>query len=81
MEYRAIIFSQHAFTRMFARGIAPQLVERAVELGEIIAEYPDDQPYPSILLLFKDAKHTLHVCSGRCGCWEQNLPHYHSLLA
>lgn len=64
MEYSAIVFSQHAFTRMFSRGISPQLVERAVQLGEVIAEYPDDQPYPSVLLLFKDAKQVLHVVIG-----------------
>ncbi|MBU4226622.1 MAG: DUF4258 domain-containing protein [Chloroflexi bacterium] len=64
MECRAIVFSQHAFTRMFARGISPQLVERAVHLGEVIADYPDDQPYPSVLLLFKDEKQALHVVAG-----------------
>jgi hypothetical protein len=64
MEYRAVVFSQHAFTRMFARGISPQLVERAVRLGEVIADYPDDQPYPSALLLFKDVEQALHVVVG-----------------
>jgi hypothetical protein len=64
MDYNTIVFSQHAFTRMFARGISPQLVERAVRLGEVIADYPYDQPYPSVLLLFRDAKQVLHVVVG-----------------
>jgi len=64
MEYRTIIFSQHAFTRMFARGISPQLVERAVRLGEIIANYPDDVPYPSVLLLFRESQRALHIVAG-----------------
>jgi hypothetical protein len=33
-------------------------------LGEVIADYPDDQPYPSVLLLFKDAEQALHVVAG-----------------
>lgn len=49
---------------MFARGISPQLVERAVHFGEVIANYPEDLPYPSVLLLFKESQHNLHVVAG-----------------
>jgi len=46
---------------MFARSISPELVARAVHAGEVIASYPDDQPYPSVLLLFVEATHALHI--------------------
>lgn len=59
MKYRRIIFSQHAFMRMFEREIAPAVVKRAVQNGEIIENYPEDQPYLSILLL--------HFEGGRAG--------------
>ena len=46
-----LIFTGHAFTRMFARAISPDEVRAVVDRGETIAEYPDDTPYPSALLL------------------------------
>jgi hypothetical protein len=50
---------------MFARSITPELVARAVSLGEIIAEYPDDQPFPSFLLLYFEYEKPLHVVVGK----------------
>ena len=65
MDCSSIVFSQHAFTRMFARSIPPELVTRAVNSGEIIAEYPDDQPFPSYLLLYIEHEKALHVVVGK----------------
>jgi Domain of unknown function (DUF4258) len=45
----ALIFTGHAFARMFARAITPAEVRVVVDHGETIAEYPDDKPYPSAL--------------------------------
>jgi hypothetical protein len=49
---------------MFMREISPELVKRAVRKGEVIAMYPDDQPYPSFLLLYKERNQVLHVVVG-----------------
>src|SRR5471030_1267248 len=42
---------RHAFERMFQRGIDLDAVAQVISSGEVIADYPDDQPYPSTLLL------------------------------
>jgi YgiT-type zinc finger domain-containing protein len=36
---------------MFERGLSKDLVKSAIACGEIIVEYPDDRPYPSVLVL------------------------------
>jgi len=65
MDCRRVVFSQHAFTRMFERSISPELVTRAISSSEIIAEYPDDQPFPSCLLLYVEQGKPLHVVVGK----------------
>lgn len=50
---------------MFARSVPPELVTRAINSGEIIAEYPDDQPFPSYLLLYFEQGRPLHVVVGK----------------
>ncbi len=64
MDYSNIVFSQHAFTRMFARSVSPELAKRAIRNGEIIVSYPDDQPYPSFLLLYWEGGQALHIVAG-----------------
>ena len=51
MHGKNLHFSRHAFERMFQRGIDPDAVARIVSSGEVIADYPDDQPFPSTLIL------------------------------
>jgi len=46
-----LIFSGHAIQQMFFRRISEADVRVVVTLGEIIEEYPDDQPFPAYLLL------------------------------
>jgi hypothetical protein len=42
---------------MFERSITLAMLEQAVNDGEVIQNYPDDQPYPSRLILsFIDGK-------------------------
>jgi hypothetical protein len=64
MKCSNVVFSQHAFTRMFEREIAPEVVKRAVQAGEIIEDYPDDHPYPSALLLYFEGGRALHIVAG-----------------
>jgi hypothetical protein len=51
MDCKELHFSRHAFERMFQRGINPDVAAKIVASGEVIANYPDDQPFPSALLL------------------------------
>ena len=45
--------------------IPPELVARAIGSGEVIIEYPGDQPFPSYLLLYFEDGKPLHVVVGR----------------
>jgi hypothetical protein len=61
MDCREIIFSGHAARRMFQRDLQPQEVRAVIETGEVVAAYPDDQPYPSYLVLGWSGARPLHV--------------------
>lgn len=65
MDCQAISFSRHAFERMFQRGIDPDAVAQIVVHGEVIAEYPDDDPFPSVLLLGRYMTHPVHAVVAR----------------
>jgi hypothetical protein len=67
MFCKQIIISRHAIQRMFERGISVQEVETTIQAGEIIKDYPDDQPYPSRLLLGGLSDHPLHVVAA----WDE----------
>lgn len=58
-------FSGHALVRMFERAIGTDDVLETLAEGEVIAEYPDDQPYPSVLLLGWCGERPLHVVAAR----------------
>jgi len=65
MDCDEIIFSRHALMQMFARSISKDQVVEVIKNGEIITDYPDDNPYPSKLLLdFIDDEQPLHVVLG-----------------
>jgi hypothetical protein len=61
MECDEIVFSGHAVRRMFERQITEANVRAVVEIGDAIADYPDDKPYPSRLLLGYVGGLPLHV--------------------
>ncbi len=65
MKCITVTFSGHALQRMFARGIDTENVKSALGNYEIVAEYPDDKPYPSRLILawvnIKQTMLPLHV--------------------
>jgi Domain of unknown function (DUF4258) len=60
----AILYSAHALKRIFQRGLTLQAVARALAQGEVITHYPDDQPYPSKLVLGWDAGVPVHVVAA-----------------
>jgi hypothetical protein len=61
MDCSGFRFSRHAIERMFQRGITPEAVERIVREGDVIASYPDDKPFPSMLILGFDEGQPVHV--------------------
>jgi hypothetical protein len=59
------IAESHAVQRMFERAISPAAVRIALEIGEAIADYPADTPYPSMLILAYVAGRPLQVVVAR----------------
>ena len=51
MDCNEVQFSRHAIERMFQRALPPSVIAHVIANGEIIESYPDDTPYPSLLLL------------------------------
>lgn len=57
-----IRFTSHILQQLLARNINEIDVEWVVENGQVIADYPDDKPYPSRLVLgFVYENQPLHV--------------------
>jgi hypothetical protein len=65
MKCSSVTTSLHAFKRMINRKISPEEIRDVVEHGEIIKTYPDDKPYPSLLLFKIVNKRPLHVVVGK----------------
>lgn len=65
MECNRILFSRHAIERMFQRAVSPDAIGRIIQEDDRIAEYPDDKPYPSTLLLGLDKDQPVHVLVAR----------------
>lgn len=72
MHCRRVDFSGHAVRRMFERSIAMDEALAAIAAGEVIEEYPEDTPFPSVLLLAWIKERALHAVvaqdreSGNC---------------
>lgn len=60
-----MLFSGHALRRMFERGLDRNAILETIKRGEEIAHYPDDQPYPSCLMLGFVAGEPVHVVVAR----------------
>lgn len=65
MDIDRIEFRVHAVRRMFERCISSQDVKRVLRTGVVIADYPDDQPYPSRLVLGFIEGRAVHVVIAR----------------
>ena len=61
MGNRHLVFRDHAILRMAQRGISEAEAKVVLVTGEIIEEYPDDQPYPSRLVLGWAGYRPLHL--------------------
>lgn len=58
------MFRVHALYRMFLREIDEVDVRQVVETGELIENYPDDNPYPSHLMLGFIRGRPIHVVAA-----------------
>ena len=65
MDCSDIIFSGHAVRRMFERSLSRRKVISALSSGEVIADYPGDHPYPSLLVLGFVEGTPVHVVVAR----------------
>ena len=65
MQCSRLTFTRHAVERMFSRSINVREIAALVASGEVIADYPDDKPYPSVLLLDYIAGDPVHVVVAR----------------
>jgi len=61
----SIAYTGHALRRMFERGLTKSEVMVAIQSGEVIMDYPDDQPYPSQLRLGWVHQKAVHVVVSR----------------
>lgn len=65
---------------MFERRISRDAVLATIAAGEIVASYPDDRPYPSVLILGFPDGHPVHAlvaldaASGQCTVVTAYLP-------
>jgi len=66
IESGEILISHHARVRMFEHNVSTDKLIPIILSGEIIEEYPDDEPYPSVLILgFIDAV-AYHIVIALC---------------
>lgn len=61
MECENLVFSGHAIQRMFYRRISQADVQAVITYGEMIEDYPDDEPFPCCLLFDYVDGNPLHV--------------------
>jgi len=60
-----VLFSGHALQQMFRRGLTHVQVLKTLRTGEVIADYPEDKPYPSQLILSFDGSQPIHVVASK----------------
>jgi hypothetical protein len=61
MKCQVVTYRFHAVQQMFSRDISQIEVEEVLGDGEIIAYYPTDKPYPSVLLFKFVNDRPLHI--------------------
>jgi hypothetical protein len=62
---QSLLMTKHAVTRIRERSISLRDIKMAIQNGEVIAQYPDDYPYPSCLVLgYSTPAKPLHVVTG-----------------
>ena len=58
---QSLVFRVHAIQRMFERAITKEDVRQVLATGKTIEAYPEDQPYPSRLVLGWVGTRPIHV--------------------
>ena len=61
MDCKEVFFSSHAVQRMFERGIQTIDIRNILKYGEEIANYQNDKPFPSCLILGFVNERPVHV--------------------
>ena len=61
MNRYQVIYQRHAVERMAKRGVSEEDVMHVLLAGETIQVYPDDNPFPSELLLGWRDRRPLHI--------------------
>ena len=64
LQFERLVFSSHALQRTFERGISVDAVKGVMTAADIIEDYPQDQPYPSCLVLGWADERPLHVVAA-----------------
>ncbi len=59
-----IEWQRHALERMMERGISREMARKVLLSGEIIEDYPNDEPYPSALFLGWVDEEPFHVVTA-----------------
>ena len=62
----AFIISNHARSRMFQRNISTENVQEVVIHGQMIEDYPEDEPCPSALFFAYSEGRPCHVVVAEC---------------
>ena len=57
-------FRVHALQRIFQRNISIEDVRYVLTSGEVIEDYPEDEPYPSFLILGWRGSWPIHVVAA-----------------
>ena len=65
MECKATAWTVHAERRLFQRNVSAAAVIPVITSGEAIEAYPNDVPFPSVLILGAVDGHPLHVVVAR----------------
>ncbi len=60
------IISDHARVRMFQRNVTTEEINEIIVNGEIIENYPDNFPCPSVLILGLKKGKSLHIVAAQC---------------
>lgn len=61
IDDRQIEWKKHALSRMLERGISRSDVLSVILDGDIIEQYPDDNPYPSLLMYKYVSERPIHA--------------------
>jgi hypothetical protein len=64
-ETPRLLYRVHALQRMVERGIREEDVARVISEGKEIESYPQDQPYPSRLILGFVERRPIHVVAAQ----------------